>query len=1042
MDTFQLTVRKTVILVLIITAYITTQTEARKHKRRWRRKPLVLVKINMVLEPEQMLVVEEMIKNGTSPYNDTLEYEYDYDFDLDNGTGEGDILRLGSEPAFTRPKRKAIRNLRLRWPGGTIPYIMGDSLTHRDRSYIVEAMAKWHQNSCVRFKPYSRKLASYLGHHDHVIFYKGIGCLADVGRLLEREQQVVSINDACLFATSNPVGVILHELGHVLGLYHEHSRPDRDDFVDILVNNVRPGEEYNFQKMSFGDINLYNIPYDYMSIMHYYNSEWTVRGDLQTIVTKDTKYRYSIGHKRALSFYDIKTVNLLYGCGDKCRKMDCPEEAFVAYNCSCMCNDINDYSAIFSCPERTLKEVHLSLRQARTCYHGHGSDYRGTVAVTDAGEPCLKWSETTYRQFNTYNYPVGYHGLGDHNYCRNPAGRILKKPWCYVNSPDSWGYCNVQECREVYSPVQPTIPARPVIPARPTSPARPVIPAIPPTPKPTPKPTYCKSTEFKCTDGTCIPTAYRCDRDNDCTDNSDELGCVYDTCPPLNIQADVMISNCESGKPQLRGKVCRVLCLVSSGPGETFISTTCQSDGRWSAPEGKLACEKPENPVIPATRPKQSLTTPAPKKPAVATTQNPARTTKMPDKKPSATTKPAPKTCQDLVVPADVTTSCDAEKKEIGTVCLLKCAIGDGQSITKCMPDGSWSIPKENLDCPRLSTPVIPTTTKMSVSTREPEETCAPFFVPETVLTMCYGEQPVGKTCVLTCASGGTGSAMTKCLPGGSWSEPTGNLICSGVHIQTTQKPTVKPTQKPTDKPTEKPAVKPTQKPTVKPSAEPTVKPTPKPTAKPTPKPTVKPTEKPTVKPTQKPTVEPTPQPTQKPLPAGDCYTGDGSKYRGFKSTTKDGRTCLKWSEATYQYYNTLRFTAGQYGLSDHSYCRNPDGVETEPWCYYINPATRRVAWSHCGAQQCGGERITTKCAVRDSTGYRGTQDVTMHGDRCLNWSTTTNRQFNTQTYPNGEGGIGNHSYCRNPVGDPSPWCYIQQKSNGLYWDYCSVPSC
>eukprot|EP00058_Branchiostoma_floridae_P007753 XP_002593241.1 hypothetical protein BRAFLDRAFT_120123 [Branchiostoma floridae] len=840
------------------------------------------------------------------------------------------VTELGSEPTFKRPKRKAIRDLRLRWPGGTIPYIMGDSLSHRDRSYIAEAMEKWHQHSCARFKPYSRKLASYLGHHDHIIFYKGIGCLSDVGRLLERDQQVVSINDACLFATSNPVGVILHELGHVLGLYHEHSRPDRDEFVDILVNNIRPGEEYNFQKMSSSDINLYNIPYDYMSIMHYYNTEWTVRADLQTIVTKDTKYQYFIGHKQALSFYDIKTVNLLYGCGDKCPAMDCPEEAFVAYNCSCMCNDIHDYSAVFSCPERTLKEVHLSLRQARMCYHGHGSDYRGTVAVTDAGEPCLKWSEATYRQFNTYNYPVGYHGLGDHNYCRNPAGRILKKPWCYVNSDNSWGYCDVQECREVYSPVQPTIPARPAVPARP----------------PTPKPTQCKSTEFRCTDGTCIPTAYRCDRDNDCKDNSDELGCVYDTCPPLNIQADVMISNCESGKPQLRGKVCRVLCLVGSGPGETIISTTCQSDGKWSAPKGKLVCEKPENPIIPATRPKQSLTTPAPNKPtaAVVTTQKPPRmTTKMPEKKPSATTKPTPKTCQDLVVPADVTTSCDADKNEIGTVCLLKCSAGDGQSITKCLPDGSWSIPKENLDCPR-------------------------------------------------------------------------------VHVQTTQKPTVSPTEKPAEKPTEKPTAKPTQKQTVKPTQKPTVKPTEKPTVKPTPKPTVKPTPKPTVKPTVKPIVrpigtpKPTPQPTQKPLPPGDCYTGDGSSYRGFKSTTTDGRACLKWSDAKYQYYNTLRFTAGQYGIGYHNYCRNPAGVETEPWCYYINPATRRVTWSHCGAQQCGGERITLKCAVRDSTGYRGTQDVTMHGDKCLNWSTTTNRQFSTQTYPNGEGGIGNHNYCRNPT--------------------------
>ena len=63
---------------------------------------------------------------------------------------------------------------------------------------------------------------------------------------------------------------------HSLGVFHQHSRPDRDEHIVIDHDNVIDDFLQEFDVKSSKEYTTFGIPYTYKSVMHYGNKVFTV----------------------------------------------------------------------------------------------------------------------------------------------------------------------------------------------------------------------------------------------------------------------------------------------------------------------------------------------------------------------------------------------------------------------------------------------------------------------------------------------------------------------------------------------------------------------------------------------------------------------------------------------------------------------------------------------------------------------------------------------------------------------------------------------
>ena len=114
----------------------------------------------------------------------------------------------------------------------------------------------------------------------------------------------------------------MHELGHVIGFWHEHQREDRDEYIRVIEENLYGGDDPNSSARKSYEIlrflNDHGVGYDYASVMHYGKDAFAKHNLDAFKVKKDLpECLVEIGQRITISSKDIEQANKLYKCPER-----------------------------------------------------------------------------------------------------------------------------------------------------------------------------------------------------------------------------------------------------------------------------------------------------------------------------------------------------------------------------------------------------------------------------------------------------------------------------------------------------------------------------------------------------------------------------------------------------------------------------------------------------------------------------------------------------------------------------------------------------
>lgn len=181
------------------------------------------------------------------------------------------------------------------WPTGVVPYVIDPALTPAQRQTYLDGIREWELAGAVQFIPRTTE-ADYV-----YLKYDPLG----PNRVSGSQPQIVEINALTR-------SQICHEMGHSLGLNHEMIRPDRNDYVNVLTQNISAGNSFWFDIDPNG---VMRGTYDFESVMHFSRDLFSIQpGVLDVLVPKPGYERHQVRMGNfALSPGDRAAIAWSYG---------------------------------------------------------------------------------------------------------------------------------------------------------------------------------------------------------------------------------------------------------------------------------------------------------------------------------------------------------------------------------------------------------------------------------------------------------------------------------------------------------------------------------------------------------------------------------------------------------------------------------------------------------------------------------------------------------------------------------------------------------
>lgn len=302
------------------------------------------------------------------------------------------IINLESKSQKIKSAPAALSN---RWTNSTVNFRI--SLSSR-RNDILWAINHIRTNTNIEF------IENASG--NYVDFVESDGCSSYIG--MTGGRQLIRLASGC------GRGSIVHEICHALGVFHEQSRPDRNNHVTINWGNIESGRSHNFDTElahNYGN-------FDFGSIMMY--SPWAFSSNGNPTITRTNGSTYAT-QRIALSATDINALRDMYPGPNMIRTKAEPYNSILDVGA----NSNNDN--VYIKQNRNSKAIYkndILFRTYSRSYNIHKID------ITSNGEVITNLSgyNTGTRGYSTIDISEG----GGNTYClskhnRNSRVNLYKK---------------------------------------------------------------------------------------------------------------------------------------------------------------------------------------------------------------------------------------------------------------------------------------------------------------------------------------------------------------------------------------------------------------------------------------------------------------------------------------------------------------------------------------------------------------------------------------------------------------------------------------